>query len=88
MKRHISGRFKIEDMQLNFLLGTSLKSYYLYPFYLLLILFRLLGLQISTDIMWKIEQLKFMLEHAFFTNANEKYHISHELAGVFHIYTT
>lgn len=31
--------------------------------------------------MWKIEQLKFMLENAFFTNANEKYHISHELAG-------
>lgn len=33
--------------------------------------------------MWKIEQLKFMLEHAFFTNATEKYHISHELAGEF-----
>lgn len=45
------------------------------------LLFRLLGLQISTDIAWKIDQLKFMLEHAFFTNASEKYHISHELAG-------
>lgn len=42
---------------------------------------RLLGLQISIDVMWKIEQLKFMLEHAFFTNATEKYHISHELAS-------
>lgn len=44
-------------------------------------LFRLLGLQISIDVMWKIEQLKFMLEHAFFTNATKKYHISHELAS-------
>jgi len=46
-------------------------------------LFRLLGLPISNDILWKIEQLKFMLENAFFSNASEKYHISHELAGEF-----
>jgi len=35
--------------------------------------------------MWKIEQLKFMLENAFFTNVSEKYHISHELAGEFQL---
>jgi len=52
------------------------------------VIFRLLGLPISTDVMWKIEQLKFMLEHAFFTNATEKYHISHELAGKLFIYLT
>ncbi|KAL4148695.1 hypothetical protein QTP88_002866 [Uroleucon formosanum] len=46
------------------------------------LLARLLELQISTDVIWKIEQLKFMLEHAFFTNATEKYHISHELAAI------
>lgn len=46
------------------------------------LLARLLGLQICTDVTWKIEQLKFMLEHAFFTNATDKYHISHELAAI------
>lgn len=84
MKRHIFGRFKIVDTQLNFLLGTRLKinmCYYVYHFYIYLIFFRLLGLQICNDVTWKIEQLKFMLEHAFFTNATDKYHISHELAG-------
>lgn len=48
-------------------------------------MFRLLGLPITNDVMWKIEQLKFMLENAFFTNASEKYHISHELAGEFQL---
>lgn len=42
---------------------------------------RLLGLQNSNDIMWKIDKLKFMLEHAFYTNQSDNYHISHELAG-------
>lgn len=51
-------------------------------------LFRLLGLQICTDVAWKIDQLKFMLEHAFFTNATEKYHISHELAGKYKLTLT
>lgn len=46
-----------------------------------MILFRLLGLQVSVNVMWKIEQMKFMLENAFFTNVSEKYYISHELAG-------
>lgn len=44
-------------------------------------MFRLLGLHVNANIMWKIEQMKFMLENAFFTNVSEKYYISHELAG-------
>jgi len=70
---------------------TLKKQYWLLflaPFFYMFIFFRLLGLQICTDVTWKIEQLKFMLEHAFFTNATDKYHISHELAGEFFIYIT
>lgn len=94
MKKHIFGKFKIVAMQLNFFLGMlyvqntllfiiiniNLVGIYTLNFY-----YRLLGLQISTDVMWKIDQLKFMLENSIFTNVNEKYHISHELAGEFHI---
>ncbi|VVC26651.1 Armadillo-type fold,DNA polymerase V,Armadillo-like helical [Cinara cedri] len=46
------------------------------------LLARLLGLQNSNDIIWKIEQLKFMLEHAFYTNQSDKYYISNELAAI------
>lgn len=46
---------------------------------------RLLGLQISVDVMWKIDQQKFMLENSIFICENDKYHISHELAGDFYI---
>lgn len=88
MKKHIFGKFKIVAMQLNFLPGIwqlqlnfYLKTMKSFIFHI----YRLLGLQVSTNIMWKIEQMKFMLENALFTNASEKYYISHELAG--EIYT-
>ncbi|XP_050532130.1 uncharacterized protein LOC126900458 [Daktulosphaira vitifoliae] len=46
------------------------------------LLSRLLGLQNCSDISWKIEQMKFMLENAFFTSANDKNYISHELSVI------
>ncbi|XP_050437310.1 uncharacterized protein LOC126843678 [Adelges cooleyi] len=46
------------------------------------LLARILGLQNCTDTAWKIDQIKFMLENAFFASASEKYHISHELSAI------